>query len=90
MTMSTLQGSRFRVLRFIVVAAVMLLSGSAWGGIVVTGSTMPVYGGMGPDPWDVTGDMVVGYQDNGTLTVNGGSGVTVTGGSTLIGSNDPA
>jgi len=88
--MSTLQGSRFRVLRFIVVAAVMLLSGSAWGGIVVTGSTMPVYGGMGPDPWDVTGDMVVGYQDNGTLTVNGGSGVTVTGGSTLIGSNDPA
>jgi len=74
--MSSLQGASYRVVTFIVLAAVvMLLSGPAWGGIVITGSTSPVYGGMGD--WWIDGELIVGDGADGSLTINSGSRVDV-------------
>jgi T5SS/PEP-CTERM-associated repeat protein len=61
-------------------AMVMSFSGSAWGNIVITGSTDPVWGGMGPgpDPWILGTDLTVGSAfGTTTMTVSGGSDVNV-------------
>ncbi len=74
--MSSLQGASYRVVTFIVLAAaVMLVSGPAWGNIVITGSTTPVYGGMGD--WWIDGELIVGDGADGSLTINSGSRVDV-------------
>lgn len=62
----------------VVGAMVMSVSGVAWGSIVVTGSSDPVYGGMGPDPWHVTTDLTVGSEFGvTTMTLSDGSVVYV-------------
>lgn len=86
--MPSLQGSSRKVVGFIVVAAVVLLSASVRGDIVITGSTTPVYGGMGPDPWVVAGDLLIESAINFSgMEVSDGSDVAV-GGMTIVGSPD--
>ncbi|MBN1507438.1 MAG: autotransporter domain-containing protein [Sedimentisphaerales bacterium] len=88
--MSTLQGSVRNVLGFmVIVAVVMLAAGSASGYITVSGSTTPVYGAMGPDPWLLTSDLTVGSAaGTTTMTVGAGSNVFVIDAMSFIGSPD--
>lgn len=74
------QTSRLTTAALLAAAMTTLATPFAHGAIIPTGGVGPAYPGTNPDPWNVASSLAVGTSGAaGSLTINGGSDVNVSG-----------